>query len=367
MKKFDRRDFIKTASVAAVAAGSASLLSCGDQKTNNSPAVITGKTYEWKMVTAWPPKFPILGEYAEKLARWIETMSQGRMKIQVYGGGELVPALEVFDAVSQGVAEMGHSAAYYWAGKVPAAQFYTSVPFGLNTMQMNAWLYDGGGLDLWTELYGKFNLVPFPAGNTAGQMGGWFNKEINSLNDLKGLKIRMPGLGGKVITKAGATSILSPGGELYTNLERGVIDALEWISPYHDQLMGFDKIAKYYYFPGWQEPTGTLELMVNKSAYDDLPDDLKEIIKISSAASNAMMLAVFNAKNAEYYIKMKNENIQFREWPEEILNKLKEYSVEVLEEMASGDPMSKKIYDSYKKFKDDIYAWTEISERNYKP
>jgi len=365
MKKFDRRNFIKAASVAAIAAGSTSILSCAEQKNNNSPVVNSGKTYEWKMVTAWPPKFPILGEYAGLISEWIDKMSQGRMKIQVYGGGELVPAFEVFDAVSQGVAEMGHSAAYYWAGKIPAAQFFSGIPFGMNTMQINAWLYYGKGLELWRELYAKFNLIPFPAGNTGGQMGGWFNKEINSLNDIKGLKIRMPGLGGKVITKAGATSILSPGGELYTNLERGVIDALEWIGPYHDHLMGFDKIAKYYYYPGWHEPTGTLELMVNKSAYDSLPDNLKEIIRTASAAANDMMHAAFDAKNTEYYLKMKNDNVIFRQWSDEILTKLKEYALEVYDEMISNDPVSRKIFDSYKKFKVDMYDWTEISERNY--
>lgn len=365
MKKLQRRNFIKTASVVTAAAATGLLASCTTENKKESPAIKTGKTYEWKMVTAWPPQFPILGEYAENLAKWIEQMSSGRIKIQVYGGGELVPALEVFDAVSQGVSEMGHSAAYYWAGKSPASQFFASVPFGMNTRQMNAWLYDGGGLELWKELYAQFNLIPFPTGNTGGQMGGWFNKRIDSIDDLNGLKIRMPGLGGKVITKAGATSVLSPGGELYTNLERGVIDALEWICPYHDYLMGFHKIADYYYYPGWHEPTATLELMVNRFAYEELENDLKEIIRIAAAASNQMMLSAFEAKNAEYYIKMKNENVNFVPYPQEVLNRLQLYTKEVINEIISDDLMSKKIYKSYQKFHQMINGWSTISERNY--
>lgn len=366
MKKFQRRDFIKTASVAAVAASTGILASCNNKKVEKNAAINTGKTYEWKMVTAWPPKFPILGEYAGKIAEWIEKASAGRMKIQVYGGGELVPALEVFDAVSFGVAEMGHSAAYYWAGKAPAAQFFASVPFGMNARQMNAWLYLGGGLELWRELYADFNLYPFPSGNTGGQMGGWFNKEILSVKDLNGLKIRMPGLGGKVITKAGATSILSPAGELYTNLERGVIDALEWIGPYHDYLMGFHKIAKYYYYPGWHEPGSTLELIVNIEAYEELPDDLKAIIKAAAEASNTLILSAFDAKNTEYYLKMQyEENVNFRKFPEEVIKNLKFFSEEVISEIVAKDEMSRKAYDSYTDFRKRISDWFGITERNY--
>ena len=366
MKKFQRRDFIKNASVAAIAASAGLITACNNKKENKTVSINTGKTYDWKMVTSWPPGFPILGEYAEKIAEWIDKASDGRMKIQVYGGGELVPALEVFDAVSFGVAEMGHSAAYYWAGKAPAAQFFASVPFGMNARQMYAWQYFGGGLELWRELYADLNLYPFPSGNTGGQLGGWFNKEISSVSDLKGLKIRMPGLGGKVITRAGATSVLSPAGELYTNLERGVIDALEWIGPYHDYLMGFHKIAKYYYYPGWHESASMLELIVNKDAYEELPDDLKNIINIAADASNSMILSEFDQKNMEYYFKLKNEeNVDFREFPEDVLNKFKKNAEEVIGEITDKDPISKKAYESYLKFKRDTHQWFSISEMNY--
>jgi len=365
VKKLHRRHFIKTASAAAVVATTGLATSCNEQQENKNVNINTGKKYEWKMVTSWPPKFPILGEYAEKIAEWIDKASGGRMKIQVYGGGELVPAFEVFDSVSFGVAEMGHSASYYWAGKAPASQIFASVPFGMNVRQANAWLHLGGGLELWRELYADFNLYPFPSGNTGAQMGGWFNREIQTIENLKGLKIRMPGLGGKVITKAGATSVLSPGGELYTNLERGVIDALEWIGPYHDYLMGFHKIAKYYYSPGWHEPETTLELIVNRDAYNELPSDLQEIIKTAAGTSDIMILAAFDAKNAEYLYKLKNEEqVEFKKFPEEILNTLKEFSNEVLDEIVSSDPMSKRAYESYLKFKDIVSDWTELSENN---
>lgn len=364
MKKLRRRHFIKTASAAAVASAAGLAAACDEKQETKTVNINTNKKYEWKMVTSWPPKFPILGEYAEKIAGWIDKASDGRLKIQVYGGGELVPALEVFDSVSFGVAEMGHSASYYWAGKAPAAQIFASVPFGMNSRQKNAWLHFGGGLELWRELYTDFNLYPFPSGNTGEQMGGWFNKEIKTIKNLEGLKIRIPGLGGKVITKAGATSVLSPGGELYTNLERGVIDALEWIGPYHDYLMGFNRIAKYYYSPGWHEPETVLELMVNKDAYNELPTDLKEIIKTAAGASDVMILAAFDAKNAEYLNKLKlEEQVVFKIFPEDVLNTLKHFTDEVLDEIVSSDPMSKKVYNSYLKFKDSVSNWTDLATR----
>jgi len=366
MKNIRRRKFLKNLSLASAAITSGTLVSCSSENKNNNSIQTDGKTYEWKMVTTWPPHFPILGEYAEELAKWIEIMSGGRMKIQVYGGGELVPAFETFDAVSQGVAEMGHSAAYYWAGKSSAAQFFTCIPFGLNTSQFNSWLYDGGGIELYDEFYAQFNLKGFPCGNTGGQMGGWFNKEINSAADLKGLKIRMPGLGGKVVTKAGASSVLSPGGELYTNLERGVIDALEWIGPYHDYLMGFHEIAKYYYYPGWHEPTATLELIVNKSLFDQLPDYLKKIIEVACTATNIRIHAAFEAKNTEYYHKIKNEGkVEIRKYPEDVLNTLRKYYNEVIREIISNDEMSRRVYESAMNFKKNMYEWTEVAEINY--
>ena len=261
MEKNSRRDFLKKATTATAAA--AALTTIG------APAIVrAADKIQWKMTTTWPPHFPVLGEGADMLAKLIGDMSGGRLTVQVYGGGELVPPLQAFDAVSQGTVEMGHGAAYYWAGKMPAAQFFAAVPFGMNAQGMNAWIYTGGGQALWDELYAPFNLKPMPAGNTGVQMGGWFNREIKSIDDFKGLKMRIPGLGGKVLAKAGGTAILSPGGEIYTNLERGVIDATEWVGPYNDYKMGFYKVAKYYYYPGWHEPGTVLETFVNKKAFE---------------------------------------------------------------------------------------------------
>ena len=198
----------------------------------------------------------------------------------MYGAGELVPAFEVFDAVSRGTAEMGHGAAYYWKGKSEAAQFFAAVPFGMNAQEMNAWFYYGGGLELWREIYAPFGLMPAPAGNTGVQMGGWFNKEINRLDDLKGLKMRIPGLGGEVLRRAGGTPVNLPGGEIFTALQTGAIDATEWVGPYNDLAFGLHKAAKYYYYPGWHEPGTTLEAIVNKQAFDALPKDLQSIVRM---------------------------------------------------------------------------------------
>lgn len=365
MKKIERRDFIKKAAVAAVGS-SALITACGNEQKKGGPAVISDKKFEWKMVTAWPPHFPVLGEGADKLAKDIDEMSGGRLKIKVYGGGELVPALESFDAVSQGVADMCHSSSYYWAGKAPATQFFSGIPFGMNTHQAYAWIFNGGGLSLWKEVYEPFNIIPFPAGGTGGQMGGWFNKEINTSEDLKGLKMRIPGIGGKVLNKAGGSSVLSAGGEIYTNLERGVIDAAEWAGPYHDYLMGFHKIAKYYYYPGWQEPASFIELIVNKNSFNELPQDLKTIVETAASSHCVKMFAEFEAKNIEYYKKLINEEkIEFRKFPDEVMSTFKKFNDEVINEIIESDPLSKKVYESYNSFHKSAGEWSDIAEKNY--
>ncbi|PLY03910.1 MAG: ABC transporter substrate-binding protein [Desulfuromonas sp.] len=371
MEQNSRRDFLKTAGVAtAAAAASGLVIGCSQEKTEapkpQAPAVQPKKTIEWKMVTTWPPHFPILGEGADKLAELINVMSDGRLKVQVYGGGELVPPLEAFDAVSQGTAQMGHGAAYYWAGKAPAAQFFAAVPFGLNAQGMNAWLYSGGGMALWEETYAKFNLIPMPAGNTGVQMGGWFNREIKSIEDFKGLKMRIPGLGGKVLAKAGGTAILSAGGEIYTNLERGVIDATEWVGPYNDYKMGFYKVAKYYYYPGWHEPGTVLESFVNKDAFAALPKDLQEVVRTATIAANMWMLCESEAKNNFYLNKMvTEEGVQLKKFPDDVVVALRQYSKEVLEETVANDPLSKKVYESFLAFQKNALAWSKISEEAY--
>lgn len=355
MKDKGRRDFIKKA-VITTAAATAAL-------TIGAPAVHAGKNYKWKMVTTWPPHSPLLGESADLIAKLISDMSNGRLKIHVYGGGELVPALQAFDAVSQGMVQMGHGTPYFWAGKAPAAQFFTAVPFGMNAQQTNAWFYAGGGIDLWNEVYAPFNLISMPAGNTGVQMGGWFNKEINNISDIKGLKMRIPGIGGKVIKRAGGTVVLSVASEIYMNLERGVIDAAEWVGPYHDYLMGFHKTAKFYYYPGWQEPSGALELFINKKAFGALPGDLKAIIKTAAYRSNMWVLSEFESRNNRYLQKIiKLHDVKLKRFSNDVLKMLKKYTNEVIADQMAKDPLSRKVCDSYRKFQKDVTNWAKISE-----
>ncbi len=364
MSAINRREFVKKAALGAAAATAAA---CGSpQPGPGGPAASSGKKFEWSMVTTWPPHFPVIGESADKIATWVEEMSAGRLKIKVYGGGELVPPLEAFDNVRQGNVEMGHGTAYYWAGKVAAAQFFAAVPFGMNAQQMNAWLYGAGGLALWEEVYGAFGLVPMPVGNSGVQMGGWFNKKIETMEDLKGLKMRIPGLGGKVIAKAGGAAILSPGSEIYTNLERGVIDATEWVGPYHDFLMGFHKIAKYYYYPGWHEPGTVIEMFINKKAWDSLDVDLQHIVRAAAFRSNIWMLSEFEAKNNEYLQKLiKEHNVKVERFPDEVLAGLRKHTDEVLAEIVAEDPLSKKVYEHFNAFRQKVGQWADTSEKAY--
>ena len=359
-----RKEFIKgIAGAGLVAAG---LSSCKQDAVKEEASTEIDKKYKWKMVTTWPPNFPIMGEGCTLLAEWVEEMSRGQLTIHVYGGGELVPALETFEAVSIGGVELGSSASYYWAGKIPAAQFFAAVPFGFNAQQMNAWLSAGGGMNLWQELYAPFNLIPFNAGNTGLQMGGWYNKEINSLEDFKGLKMRIPGLGGKVLNKVGGSPILSPGSEIYTNLERGVIDATEWLGPFHDSLMGFPDIAKYYYYPGWHECGTTLELIVNKEKFESLPKHLQAILTTAIDKLKSWVLDQFETKNAEYLSKIKSEKkVDIRQFPIDVLKALKIKTQETLEELAAADKDTAHVYKSFKSFAAKSQAWATISEQAY--
>ena len=363
-KKIERRGFIKKGSLAALAG--TSLLACSEKEKVESVNVNFNKNYRWKMVTTWPPNFPVLGEGCNLVAEWIKQMSGGRLEVEVYGGGELIPALEVFDAVSSGAVEMGSGSAYYWAGKIPAAQFFSSVPFGMNAQQMNAWVISAGGNDLWNEVYEPFNLLAMPGGNTGVQAGGWYNKEINSVSDLDGLKMRIPGLGAKVLRKAGGTPMLVAGGELFTNLERGVLDATEWVGPYHDYKMGFYKVAKYYYYPGWHEAGTILEMMFNKDKFLKLPADLQEIVKTACYRLNLWMLAEFEAKNSEYLSKLVDEEkVDIRKFPDEVMQKLKGLSQEVITELIESDPLSRKVYDHFSAFRKKMNSWSAMSEKIY--
>ena len=353
----NRRDFIAKAGLGGLALGTGLATATSAQAKAE---------YKWKMVTTWPKNFPGLGTGAENLGKLIGEMSGGRIQVKVYGAKELVPAFEVFDAVSRGTAEMGHGAAYYWKGKVPAAQFFAAMPFGMTAQEFNGWIYHGGGQALWEEVYAPFGVFGTPGGNTGVQMGGWFNREINSLADMKGLKMRIPGLGGEVLKRLGGTPVNLPGGELYTALTSGTIDATEFVGPYNDLAFGLYKAAKYYYYPGFHEPGTCLEAIVNRKALEALPADLQAIVKNACKVANQDMLAEFTARNPVALKQLTEEHgVQLRSYPDDVLKELRKVSADVVAEVAAGDPMSKKVYDAYTAFLDASRPYTAITEQAY--
>jgi TRAP-type mannitol/chloroaromatic compound transport system substrate-binding protein len=342
-------------------------ISCGEQSSSSAPTTqVKQQNYEWKLVTSWPKNFPGLGKGPETFAKYVERMSKGRIKIKVFGAGQMVPGFEVFDTVSSGAAEMGHAGSYYWKGKAPAAQIFTAIPFGMNATEMNAWLHYGGGLDLWREVYEPFNLIPFAGGNTGVQMAGWFKNEINSVEDLKGLKMRIPGLGGEVLKKLGGIPVALTGGELFTSLQSGAIDATEWVGPYNDLAFGLYKAAKYYYHSGWHEPSANLEFIVNKQAFEALPDDLQAIIEVATRAVNQDMWDEYTAaNNAAMQALVETHKVDMRPLPADVMLALKNTSAEVIQEQSDADPMFKKVYDSYSDFQIKVMKYHQISEFEY--
>lgn len=340
-------------------AAAASVAACTSESNDcEGIAAGSGESFEWSCVTSWPPKYPGLGIAVDNLAERVEAASNGRLRIKVYGGGELVPPFEVFDAVSRDTVEMGHDASYYHKGKVAAAQFFTAIPFGMNAAELDGWLHYGGGLELWRELYAPFNIVPFPCGNTGVQMGGWFNREINSVEDLDGLKMRIPGLGGEVIQRAGATPVTMPGSEIFTSLQTGAVDAAEWVGAYNDVAFGLHKAAKYYYYPGWQEPSAGLELLINADAWAALPADLQATVALAAQAITTDMLAEYTHGNALALQQLHEDpDVEVRPYPDDVLSLLKKHTQDIVDELSAEDAMWKKIADSY-------YAFIDKSTEN---
>ena len=340
------------------------LVGCGESSNEgNANDSLEQEQYNWRLVTAWPKNYPGLGMAPERIADLVEEMSNGQMKITVYGAGEQVPAFGVFDAVSSGSHQMGHSGGYFWKGKVPAAQFFTGVPFGLTADEINAWTNRGGGLELWREVYEPFNIYPIPAGNTGTQMFGWFNKEINSLEDIKGLKMRIPGIGGEVLKRAGGIPVTLPGGELFTALQTGVIDATEWVGPYNDLTFGFQQTAKYYYYPGWHEPGSMLELLINKDAWNSLPKHLQVIIETASKAVNQDILDEYTARNNKALRELVDvHGVELRRLPDDVITEFKIIANDILEENAAEDETVNKVYQSYFKFKNEVSEYHKVSE-----
>lgn len=339
------------------------MFGCAEQAQVTTGEVQPQKTYKWKMATSWPKNFPGLGRGPETFANMVNEMSGGRLTVRVYGAGEIVPGFEVFDAVSDGTVQMGHSGPYYWKGKAPAAQIFTGVPFGMNAQEMNGWLHYGGGLELWRELYKPFGLIPFAGGNTGTQMAGWFKQEINSVADLKGLKMRIPGLGAEVLRRVGGLPVSLTGGELFTSLQTGAIDATEWVGPYNDLAFGLHKAAEFYYAFGWHETGTTLEFIVNEAAYSELPADLQKIVEVAARAVNQDMLDEYTARNnAALQSLLTQHGVKLRQLPDDVLLALKAANEEVLKEQAAADPMFAKIYAEYKTFQENVANFHAITE-----
>ena len=351
-----RRDFVRTTTLGAVAASSMVA----------APAVIAQPKLKWRMVTTWPKNFPALGTGANLLAEMITKASEGRLTIEVFGAGELVPAFEAIDAVAGGTVEMGHGAPYYWKGKVPASQYIAALPFGLTAQELNAWFQFGGGQELADKVYAELGCKFFASGNTGVQMGGWFNKEVNTLGDLQGLKMRIPGLGGEVIRAAGGTPVNLPGGEIPPALQSGAIDATEWVGPYNDLAFGLYKSAKYYYYPGWHEPGTVLDNFINRKAYDALPSDLKAIIRAANTAANQLVLSEFVARNNTALATLVTQHgVELRRFSDEILRGLRTLSEQVLGDLTSQDELSKAVFASLMTFRQDAKRWSRLSEQTF--
>ena len=339
----------------------------GDLTQNDASGLQSApKVIEWKLVTTWPKGLPGLGAAPENFARRVNEASGGRLRIKVFGAGEIVPAFEVFDAVSRGVAEAGHGASYYWKGKIPAAVFFTAVPFGMTAQEANGWLHYGGGLALWRELYAPFGVIPYAGGSTGVQMAGWFNTRLNSREDLAGLKMRIPGLAGEVFDAAGGSAVRIAGGEVYTSMQTGVIDAVEWVGPFNDRTLGLMEVGDYYYYPGWHEPGAMLETIVNAEALAALPEDLQAIVRIAARATNTDMLDDFTANNSEsLQILLRDFDTEVLPLPDDVMDALYEQSQVAIQALVDADPMAKKIAASYFAFAEKVRAYHEISERAY--
>ncbi|MBT3352140.1 MAG: ABC transporter substrate-binding protein [Nitrospinaceae bacterium] len=353
----DRRKFITGAGLAGVA---------GIIHASAPPAVHAQKRVRWKMVTTWGPGAPGVGEAAALISRRVKELTSGKFQIKIYGAGQLVPALGIFDAVTKGTAELGHSASYYWAGKVPAAQFFAAVPWGMNPQQVNAWLTNGNGQKLWDEVYKPFGIFSLPAGNTGIQMGGWLKKEITTVAQFKGLKMRIPGLGGKAIARMGANVVLLPGVEVFTALERGTIDGTEWIGPFHDKLKGLHQAAKFYYYPGWHEPGTVLEMPVNIKAHEKLPKDYQVALRVAAAEANLWTLGRFDSANGSALNELVTKHgVKLRRWSDELLKGFYKASQDVYADLSGKDKASAKVLKDYQTFQKNVDGVAKIADAAY--
>ncbi|MBP0031125.1 TRAP transporter substrate-binding protein [Roseofilum sp. Guam] len=365
MKRRKLLAYTTTGAATTLALAACSAQTTTSQNTRTSPTNSALPNIRWKMATSWPTSLDTLYGSAKMVADKVESMTDGRFVIEVFAGGEIVPGLQVLDAVQAGTVECGHSASYYYIGKNPALVFGTTVPFGLNAQQQNAWLYYGGGQEMMNQLYADFNVIAFPAGNSGVQMGGWFKRQVNTVADLNGLKMRIPGFGGKVLASLGVNVQVLPGGEIFLALERGAIDAAEWVGPYDDEKLGLNKAAQYYYYPGWWEPGSTFELQVNVDQWNQLPKEYQDVLRSAAADANIHCLARYDTLNPQALKRLKDGGTQLQPFSPEILTACRQATQELLAQQASEEPSFKEIYDSWKQFQADIFSWHAVSELGY--
>jgi TRAP-type mannitol/chloroaromatic compound transport system substrate-binding protein len=334
----------------------------------DAPNIIAQPKVQWRMSTAWTAALDVPQGSAQRLAKVVEEMSGGRFRIEVFPGGQIMPLFACFDATSQGTIEAFMGSPQYWKDKEPAIEWFATIPFGMNCEGMAAWFYQGDGLKLMEEAYAAFNLVPRPALWNAPQMAGWFRKKINTIGDYKGLKMRIPNLGGKVVARAGGTTVLTPASEIYADLERGVIDASEWVGPHDDMKLGLHKTARYYYYPGWHEPGTVNEFGFNRKAYEALPVDLRRMLDHAAAAVQVYGRADFHVKNAIALERLKTEfkgKVEVLQLPVPVLRDLKKLAAEVVREESERTPMVRKVHASFTKFQALVGPWDHVAEGAY--
>ena len=349
-----RRTLLKTALVGLAAIGLKDLVT--------KPVHAAQDKRKWRMVTSWSEGAPGTGQVAERLAKRISILSQQELTIEVYAADKLVGPFEVFDAVSRGTVELGHSASFFWSGKSPLSAFWTSVPFGLNPTQHHAWLYEGGGQELWDQLYGDFGLRGFAAGNSGPSMGGWFKKPLTA-KGFRGLKMRMPGLAGRVVKELGALPVSVAPAEIFQSLQSGALDSAEFLAPWQDYAYGLHKAASYYYYPGFHEPNGSAECLINRKAYESLPQHIKEVIISACQAENVRGLSESHWYNAVSLERLtKTQGVELRAYDPQLLRQLKEASEQVLIEVGSGSDLARRIYQSYSRAKDLTARWSSMQQ-----
>lgn len=350
----ERRRFLQGAGIAGIlAAGSA-------------PAIIHAQeVIRWRLASSFPKALDTIYGGAENFANALKTMSEGKFEVQVYAAGELVPAFGVLDAVQQGTIEMAHTAPYYFFGKNEVFALDCAIPFGLNSRMLTAWMYDGGGNQLMNEFYAKFNIVSLPLGNTGAQMGGWYRKEIKSVEDIKGLKMRIGGFGGRVLAKVGGVPQNIPGGEIYQALEKGTIDAAEWVGPYDDLKLGFYKVAPFYYYPGWWEGGAQLTLYIKKDQFAKLPKAYQEMVRAAASHAHVTMQAKYDARNPQALKQLIANGAKLQRFPKDVMDAAFKARNEVYAELNDTNPDWRRIYGELEKFLRDQYAWFRLADLSY--